>query len=205
MDKFFTLPTAMWQRSLSKRSAPVFASEDWRDASDAEGARAFKEYFGDFGTFSIDQGKEAVIHHIDGAWFPNLLGTDQIRVLQFVGNQLVLDADTEWGKVRIEWKRRKTLPRPFKFSVDLEHDLTEHVSFCKTFVCLMGVFEFVGRGNGNLERRLRHGATQSFELSKSRRRVISDAFDPTVLSRFWLNSVWISFLQRHGQSDRNPQ
>jgi Lipocalin-like domain len=92
---------------LVKAERASFASEDWRDASDAEGAMAFKEYFGYFGTFSIDQGKQAVIQHIDGAWFPNLLGTDQIRVFQFVGNQLVLDADTEWGKVRIEWKRAK--------------------------------------------------------------------------------------------------
>jgi Lipocalin-like domain len=92
---------------LIKADRATFASEHWRDASDAEGARAFKEYFGYFGTFSIDPEKQALIHHIEGAWFPNLLGTDQVRIFQFVDNQLVLDADTEWGKVRIEWKRTK--------------------------------------------------------------------------------------------------
>jgi len=50
-----------------------------------------------------------VIHHVEGAWLPNLLGTDQIRIFQFVGNQLVLDADTESGKVRIEWERAKNV------------------------------------------------------------------------------------------------
>ena len=93
--------------ALVKADRTTFASEDWRDAYDTEGARAFKEYFGYFGTYSIDQKKRAVIHHIEGAWFPNLLGTNQVRVFQFVGDQLVLDADTEWGKVRIEWKRAK--------------------------------------------------------------------------------------------------
>ena len=92
---------------LVKANRATFTSEDWRDASDAEGARAFKEYFGYFGTFSIDQRKQAVTHHIEGAWFPNLVGTDQIRIFQFVDDQLVLDADTKWGKVRIEWKRAK--------------------------------------------------------------------------------------------------
>jgi Lipocalin-like domain len=59
------------------------------------------------GTYSIDVGKRAVIHHIAGAWFPNLLHTKQLRHFRFAGSQLILDADTEWGKVRIVWKRAK--------------------------------------------------------------------------------------------------
>jgi Lipocalin-like domain len=92
---------------LVKTDRSTFESEDWRKASDVESARGFKEYFGYFGTFSLDMEKKAVIHRIDGAWFPNLLGTDQIRFFHFEGDGLVLDADTKWGKVRIEWTRAK--------------------------------------------------------------------------------------------------
>jgi hypothetical protein len=81
-----------------------FASGDWKKATAGEAARAFKEYFGYFGTFSIDLEKEAVIHHVTGGWFPNVEGTDQLRRFQLQGNRLVLDADTEWGKVRIVWQ-----------------------------------------------------------------------------------------------------
>jgi hypothetical protein len=82
-----------------------FQSDDWRDASEKEGATAFKEYFGYFGTFSIDLAHQAVVHHVRGAWFPNIEGGDQRRSFQFDNARLVLDADTPWGKVRIIWRR----------------------------------------------------------------------------------------------------
>jgi hypothetical protein len=37
-----------------RRRRRKFPSGDWRQASEEDGARAFKEYFGYFGTFSID-------------------------------------------------------------------------------------------------------------------------------------------------------
>jgi hypothetical protein len=80
-------------------------AEDWRAASQPESARAWKDYFGYFGTFSIDTGRQAVIHHVEGSWFPNLVDTDQARSFRFEGDRLVLDADTAWGKVRIVWER----------------------------------------------------------------------------------------------------
>jgi hypothetical protein len=54
-----------------------------------------------------EQGK-AVVHHIQGSWFPNLVGADQQRYYRFNGEQLVLDADTGYGRVRIVWGRRRT-------------------------------------------------------------------------------------------------
>jgi Lipocalin-like domain len=82
-----------------------FAHEDWRVASSGEKAAAWGKYFGYFGTFSIDDVRGAVIHHIEGSWFPNLVGTDQVRFFRFEEERLVLDADTNWGKVRIEWEK----------------------------------------------------------------------------------------------------
>jgi len=60
---------------------------------------------GYFGTFSIDARNAAVTHHIEAGWFPNLAGTDQVRHYRFDGDELVLDADTAWDKVRIIWRR----------------------------------------------------------------------------------------------------
>lgn len=82
-----------------------FSNQDWRQASSDEAARAWKEYFGYFGTFSVDEARQAVTHHVEGAWFPNIEHTQQVRYFHLEGTRLVLDADTEWGKVRIVWER----------------------------------------------------------------------------------------------------
>ena len=84
-----------------------FASDDWRAADETEAGRAFKEYFGYFGTFEIDVERSVVIHRIKGSWFPNLEGGDQERHFRFEGDSLVLDADTTWGRVRIVWRPAK--------------------------------------------------------------------------------------------------
>jgi hypothetical protein len=91
---------------LMSRQPERFRSDDWREASDRESARAWKQYFGYFGRFTIDLTANAVIHHVEGAWFPNLLNTHQERRFQFKGSRLVLNADTEWGRVQIVWERR---------------------------------------------------------------------------------------------------
>jgi hypothetical protein len=90
---------------LMRPGSPLFASEDWRQATTEDKSSAWGDYFGYFGTFSIDLGSKAVVHHIQGSWFPNLVGTDQIRHFRFDGDQLILDAETEWGKVHIVWRK----------------------------------------------------------------------------------------------------
>jgi hypothetical protein len=82
-----------------------FDSDDWRKAKPDEMNAAWPCYFGYFGTFTIDTGNQAVTHHIEAGWFPNLAGTDQVRRYRFDGDELVLDADTAWDKVRIIWQR----------------------------------------------------------------------------------------------------
>jgi hypothetical protein len=76
---------------------PSFAREDWREATAGEKAAAWSNYFGYFGTYTIDEQAGTVVHHIEGSWFPNLMGTDQIRHFRFEEERIVLDADTEWG------------------------------------------------------------------------------------------------------------
>lgn len=90
---------------LMRRGVPRFAHDDWRKATPDECAAAWIGYFGYFGTFSIDEHKQAVIHYVEGSWFPNLNGTEQVRFFRFEKGRLLLDADTEWGKVQIIWEK----------------------------------------------------------------------------------------------------
>jgi hypothetical protein len=90
---------------LMRPGSNRFASEDWRKATPAEKSIAWSDYFGYFGSFSIDLENKAVVHHIEGSWFPNLIGTDQVRYFRFEADRLILDADTEWGKVHIVWRK----------------------------------------------------------------------------------------------------
>jgi hypothetical protein len=87
-----------------------FGSDDWRKAEPDEMVAAWPGYFGTFGTFTIDAGNTAVTQHIEAGWFPNLAGTDQVRHYGFDGDELVLDADTAWDKVRIIWRRVPSEP-----------------------------------------------------------------------------------------------
>jgi Lipocalin-like domain len=82
---------------LVRKDRRRFVSEDWEEAANSEAATAWKEYFGYFGTYSVDLNQHAVIHHVEGSWFPNLLGSDQVRHFRFEGRRLILDADTKWG------------------------------------------------------------------------------------------------------------
>lgn len=67
---------------------------------------AWPSYFGYFGTIIVDLDEGAVIHHIEGGWFPNLVGTQQVRHLERLEDgYLVLNADTAWGVVRIVWEK----------------------------------------------------------------------------------------------------
>lgn len=90
---------------LVRAGQPRFASDDWRRASATEMCASWPSYFGYFGTFTVDADAATVIHHIEGSWFPNLAGVDQVRHYRFAEDQLVLDADTNWGQVRIIWRK----------------------------------------------------------------------------------------------------
>ena len=98
-------PDGRMSAQLARPDAGRFASEDWRLATAEEKSQAWGNYFGYYGTFSIDPDNNAIVHHIEGSWFPNLVGTDQIRYFRLEGNRLILDADTKWGKVHIVWEK----------------------------------------------------------------------------------------------------
>jgi len=72
---------------------PKFATEDYRKLTPEETGAAFKGYVAYFGTYEIDEGKEAVIHHVANSLLPNWAGTDLIRLYEFNGNRMTLRSE----------------------------------------------------------------------------------------------------------------
>ena len=52
--------------------------------------QAFEGYLAYFGTYTGDDGAGVVVHHVEGATFPNLIGTDQRRTFALSGDRLTL-------------------------------------------------------------------------------------------------------------------
>jgi hypothetical protein len=90
---------------LMRTNQARFASDDWRQATPDQKASAWSSYFGYFGSYTVDECANAVIHHVEGSWFPNLVGEDQKRYYRLDREQLLLDATTPWGEVRIVWEK----------------------------------------------------------------------------------------------------
>jgi hypothetical protein len=90
---------------LMRQNQTLFRNDDWRYATTDEKAAAWSGYFGYFGTFTVDEKAGTVTHHVEGSWFPNLVGTEQVRYCSFAGSRLSLDAHTPWGRVSLVWAK----------------------------------------------------------------------------------------------------
>src|SRR5262245_8207389 len=75
---------------LLNRHRRTFAGND-RAAGTAEETReAFVGFLSYFGTYTVDEAAATIVHHVEGASFPNLMGTDQRRTFVREGNRLTL-------------------------------------------------------------------------------------------------------------------
>ncbi len=84
---------------------PLFASTDPLKATPEESDRAWRNYIGYWGKFSVDAKAGVVTHHIEGGWFPNWIGQKQVRSFRFVRGQLILEADSPAWHATLVWKR----------------------------------------------------------------------------------------------------
>jgi hypothetical protein len=75
---------------VMRNDLPVFAAKDPGRATDGELRTAFEGYGSYFGTYTIDQTRQTVTHHVRGAWYPNWIGHDQVRHFKFEDNRLLL-------------------------------------------------------------------------------------------------------------------
>jgi hypothetical protein len=68
---------------LMNANRPRFAASDPARGTDAEVRSAFDGHVSYFGTYSVDDEKSAVTHHVTGASFPNWIGIDLVRYYTF--------------------------------------------------------------------------------------------------------------------------
>jgi len=72
-----------------------FASGDFLRPTAEERREAFNGYFGYFGAYSVDETADVVSFHVEGAAYPNYIGTDQKRFFSLEGNRLTLRTPPE--------------------------------------------------------------------------------------------------------------
>jgi len=75
---------------LMRPARTSFASADRLSGTDSEVRAAFEGYHAYFGRYAVDDQARMVTHYIDGASFPNLVGSKQVRAFAIVGNRLTL-------------------------------------------------------------------------------------------------------------------
>ncbi|HKU95013.1 MAG TPA: lipocalin-like domain-containing protein [Vineibacter sp.] len=93
---------------LVRADRAAFASDDYRGAPVDVLAEAFQQYFGYFGSYTVDAGAGTVTHFIEGASFPNLENEAQVRTFRLEEDRLILEAPTPWGFIRNTWIRAAT-------------------------------------------------------------------------------------------------
>ena len=65
---------------------PAFATGNLLKGSDAEVRVAFEGYVAYYGSYSVDETQALMIHQVEGSFFPNWVGEQQIRRFEFDDN-----------------------------------------------------------------------------------------------------------------------
>jgi len=91
---------------LMRPGRSSFASSTITRGTSAELAEAATGYVAYAGTYSVDETRRVVTHHVTMSLFPNLVGTDQQRDVNIDGDTLELRTPSEAGRVMIlRWQR----------------------------------------------------------------------------------------------------
>lgn len=95
---------------LMNPDRPRFASDDPLVASEADVRAAFGGYTAYYGTYSVNPHERTIVHHIEAAFLPDWVGTDQQRHFEFDGKYLTLQGPLRLGGVqgvvRLVWERQ---------------------------------------------------------------------------------------------------
>jgi hypothetical protein len=88
--------------------------EEMLQAPSAEKSAAFDGYYAYFGTWTVDETKATVTHHIKQSLFPAERGEEGVRHFELDGDRLTLTAKThEMGedhKRTVVWERLRRQP-----------------------------------------------------------------------------------------------
>lgn len=74
---------------------PNFKDGDFLRGTPAEVREAFNGYFGYFGSYTVDPIAETITFHIEGAAYPNYIGSDQVRYFEISEDKLILKTPPE--------------------------------------------------------------------------------------------------------------
>jgi hypothetical protein len=76
-----------------------FASGDDFAETDAEARHAYEYYCAYFGTYTVDESRGIITHHVEGSLQPSYTGTDQERPFKLIGDRLELSDGQTWRRV----------------------------------------------------------------------------------------------------------
>jgi hypothetical protein len=97
---------------LLSRHRRSFAGNDRAAGTPEETREAFVGFLAYFGTYTVDEKAGTVVHHVEGASFPNLMGSHQRRTFVLSGNRLTLStppilANRRTSKYVLVWEREE--------------------------------------------------------------------------------------------------
>ena len=69
-----------------------FASDDLKAGTPEEIKQAYEKFDAYCGTYTVDENKGTVTHHLEGAMFPNGVGTYKVRYFKLEGDKLQIKA-----------------------------------------------------------------------------------------------------------------
>ena len=96
---------------IMRPDRPKFQAGSPASWSADEKAAAFDGFIAYYGTFSVSETDRVVIHHVEASLYPHWVGTDQRRLYEFSGSQLILRAQNGSGgagtESRLVWERAR--------------------------------------------------------------------------------------------------
>ena len=88
-------PSGHMSALLMNPDRKKFASNDLKAGTPEEIKQAYEKFDAYCGTYTVDENKGTVTHHVEGAKFPNWVGTDQVRYFKLKGDRLEIKAMIE--------------------------------------------------------------------------------------------------------------
>jgi lipocalin-like protein len=96
---------------IMRPDRPKFQAASMNGGTPEEKIAAFDGYIAYYGTYSVSEGDHVMIHHVEASSYPNWVGTDQRRLYEFSGDQLILRAVNGSGgpgtESRLVWERAR--------------------------------------------------------------------------------------------------
>jgi hypothetical protein len=78
---------------------PKFASGDDAKPTPEEAMAIYSGYSAYFGTYTVDEARHIVIHHVEGSLRPSYIGTDQERPFELSGDRLIIGDQKTWRRI----------------------------------------------------------------------------------------------------------